>query len=70
MFIVMEIQVFSDGNMSTPCYAYDNKNSAEAKYYSILSSAAVSKLPKHSAVLLTDDGYYINSASYEHKGGE
>lgn len=65
----MEIQVFEDGKMSTPCYAYDNKNSADSKYYSILSSASVSKLPKHSAVMVTDDGYYIKSESYEH-GGE
>lgn len=70
MFIVMEIQVFEDGKMSTPCYAFDNENSADSKYYSILSSASVSKLPKHSAVMVTDDGYYIKSGSYEHKGEE
>ena len=69
MIVVLEIQVFEDGKMSTPCYAYDNRNSAEQKYHSILSSASVSKLPRHSAVMLTDDGYYIKSESYEH-GGE
>ena len=66
----MEIQLFKDGNMSTPCYAYDNRNSAEAKYHSILSGASVSKLPKHSAVMLTEEGYYIKSECYEHGGGE
>lgn len=69
MFIVMEIQVFEDGKMSTPCYAYDNKNSADSKYHAILSSASVSKLPRHSAVMLTDEGYFIKSETYEH-GGE
>ena len=69
MFIVMEIQVFEDGKMSTPCYAYDNKNLADSKYHAILSSASVSALPKHSAVMVTDDGYYIKSESYVH-GGE
>jgi hypothetical protein len=69
LIVVLEIQVFEDGKMSTPCYAYDNRNSAEQKYHAILSSASVSKLPRHSAVMLTDDGYYIKSESYEH-GGE
>jgi len=67
MFIVMEVQVFTDGAMSTPCYAYDNQNSAEAKYHSILSSAAVSKLPKHAAFLLTDDAAVIESRVYYHE---
>ena len=66
MFIVMEIQCFEDGNMSTPCYAFENRNSADQKYHSILSSAAVSKLPKHSAIMVTDDGYYIKSETYTH----
>ena len=66
MIIVMEIQVFEDGKMSTPCYAFDNKNSADQKYHSILASASVSKLPKHSAVMVTDDGYFIKSETYTH----
>ena len=66
MFIVMEIQVFADGNMSTPCYRYNDRYSAEAKYHSILSSASVSALPIHSAVMLTQEGYYIKSEHYEH----
>lgn len=71
MYLVMEIQVFEDGKTSTPTYAYDNRNSAEAKYHSILSGASVSKLPKHSAVMLTEEGYYIKSECFEHqKEGE
>ena len=66
-FIVMEIQVFDDGTMSTPCYAYDNRAAAEAKYHAILSGAAGSKLPKHSAVMLTDEGYYVRSEYYNHE---
>ena len=67
MIVVMEIQLFEDGKMSTPCYAFDDKLKAEAKYHSILSGASVSKLPKHSAVMLTDDGYYIKSECYTHE---
>lgn len=70
MFVVMEIQVFDDGKMSTPCYAYAERNSAEAKYHAILSSASVSALPIHSAVMVTDDGRFIKSESFDHRGGE
>lgn len=70
MFVVMEIQVFSDGKMSTPCYAYEDRNKAEAKYHNILAGASVSKLPKHSAIMVTDDGFYLKSESYTHKEEE
>lgn len=67
MFIVMEIQVFKDSKMSTPCYAFDDRNKADAKYYSLLSAAAVSKLPRHTVVMVTTDGYFLMSGTYEHK---
>ena len=67
MFIVMEVQVFADGGKSTPCYAFDNKNSAEQKYHAVLSSAAVSKLPIHTAFMLTEDGYVIKSECFRHE---
>ncbi len=66
-YIIVEVQVFEDGNVSTPCYAYDNRNSAESKYHSILSSAAVSSLPKHTCYLVSDDGYVFEGKCYEHE---
>lgn len=65
-YLVIEIQKFDTGAVSTPTYAYDNINAAEAKYHAILSSAAVSALPVHSAVLMNETGYLIRSQSYEH----
>ncbi|MBQ6396976.1 MAG: hypothetical protein IJI06_02385 [Oscillospiraceae bacterium] len=65
-YLVIEIQKFEDGKMSTPAYAFDNINSAEAKYHAILSAAAVSALPVHSAVLLNETGFCIKSQSYDH----
>ena len=67
MYLIVEVQVFADGNKSTPCYAYDDKNTAEAKYHAILSSAAVSKLPIHTAFMLTVDGKVLKSESYKHE---
>lgn len=66
MYIIMEVQVFADGGISTPCYAYSDKNRAEQKYHAVLSAAAVSALPRHTCFMLTDDGYVIKSESYEH----
>lgn len=66
-YLVIEIQKFDNGAMSTPSYAYDNINSAESKYHAILSGAAVSALPVHSAVLMNETGYLIHSQSYNHE---
>lgn len=66
-YLVTEIQTFDTGAVSTPSYAYDNRASAEAKFYSILASAAVSALPRHAAILFTDEGYPIMHQSYTHE---
>lgn len=65
MFIVIEIQ--KTDKISTLVYAFDNRNDAESKYYSILAVAAVSKVPMHSAVILTDSGKELMHNSYEHE---
>lgn len=66
-YLVVEIQKFEGGAMSTPSYAFDNQNSAEAKFHSILAAAAVSKLPVHSAVLMNETGFPIDHKSYTHE---
>ena len=66
-FLVMEIQVFPDGGVSTPVTSFDDRNKAEAKYHSVLSSAAVSKLATHAAVLLTEEGALLESKFYHHE---
>lgn len=66
-YIVTEIQTFDTGAVSTPSYAYDDRLSAEAKYHSILSGAAVSKLPVHACVLMTSEGRPLMNQCYTHK---
>lgn len=65
MFIVMEIQ--KGNTTSTLVNAYETRNDAENKYHTILAYAAVSALPKHSAVMLTEEGDYIKSECFEHE---
>ena len=65
--IVTEIQKFENGQMSTPSYAFDNLNSAEAKYHTILAGAAVSTLPVHSCVMFSEEGTFMRSECYKHE---
>lgn len=64
MFIVMEIQ--KSESVSTIVNTYETRNGAEQKYHTVLAYAAVSEIPKHSAVLLNEDGTYIKSECFEH----
>lgn len=65
-YLVVELQTFENGNMSTPAYAYDDRLSAEAKYYSVLSVATKSALPVHACVLMTSDGRPLMNKAYTH----
>ena len=64
MYIVMEIQKSSTA--STIVNTYNTLNEAENKYHTILAYAAISNVPKHSAVLLTEEGDYIKHECFEH----
>ncbi len=68
--IVTEIQKFADGNITTPSYAFDNQNSADAKFYTILASAALSSVPLHSCIMYTEQGDFIKSKCYHHENAQ
>ena len=63
-YIVVEVQHMADGTMATPAYSYDDERSANAKYHQILSVAAVSELPVHSAVMFTENGVFIKGEDF------
>lgn len=64
MYFVLEIQIGSTGSILP--YAFDNRADAEAKYHAILSVAAKSAVPKHSAVLMAENGITLKHESYFH----
>ena len=64
MYIVMEIQ--KGNTVSTIVDSYETLNEAENKYHTILAYAAISSVPKHSAVLLTEEGDYVKHECFEH----
>ena len=65
--IVTEIQKFADGGMSTPSYAFDSQQAAEAKYHAILAGAAVSALPVHACVMFSEEGFPLRHECYKHE---
>lgn len=65
MFYVIEIQTSTTGAVIP--FVYTDRNEAESKYHSLLSVAAVSKVPKHGATLFTDDGFVLKSEVYNHE---
>ena len=64
MYIVIEIQSNSDGTVGTIVNSYEQRPQAESKYHQILAVAAVSGLPKHGAVMITDAASVIKSYCY------
>lgn len=66
MFIVLEIQS-NEVTAEVFSHYYINRNEAEAKYFSILASAAASDIPVHSAVMITQEGYFCKSECFKHE---
>ena len=64
MYFVLEIQINETGSILP--YAFENLADAEAKYHSILAVAAKSNVPKHSAVLMAENGITIKHEYYFH----
>jgi hypothetical protein len=65
MYIVLEIQ--TSNTVATLVNAYEDRNQAESKYHQILTAAALSSVPKHSAVLMNDEGQTIKDETYIHE---
>lgn len=65
MYIVIEIQTST--TVATLVNSYEDRNQAESKYHQILTAAALSSVPKHSAVLMNDEGQTIKDETYIHE---
>ena len=66
MYIVIELQKDAKGVVSNIVTSYENLAEAESKYYSILASAAVSKVPVHSAIIVSEEGFPVRNQCYKH----
>lgn len=64
-YIVFEIQTNSNGAVGTLVTSYDDRPHAESAYHGVLASAAISSLPCHACVLLTNTGEMLECRVYE-----
>lgn len=67
MYIVVEIQTAANGAVSTLTWSYASRNDAEAQYHTVLSAAAVSALPKHAAIMFSEEGFPLRNECYKHE---
>ena len=67
MYIVIELQTNADGSIGNFVWAYSTKEDAFAKYHAVLSTAAISALPVHAAVILDNHGLQIAAQAFEHE---
>jgi hypothetical protein len=65
-YLVIEVQTFDTGAISTPAYAYDDRSSAEVKFYDLVSKAVKSALPTHAVMLTTNSGQLLERKCYIH----
>ena len=66
MYIVIELQKNEYGGVSNIVTEHTSMAEAESKYYSVLSSAATSKVAVHSAILVSEEGFPVKHQCYKH----
>ena len=69
MYIVIEIQANADGTVGTLVQTKYTLAEAESAFHGVLAAAAVSDVPKHSCVLLSDEGFPLRNERYLHESG-
>jgi len=67
MYIVIEMQTMADGSVGNFVWSFQTRDEAFAKYFSVLSAAAVSSLPVHSAAILDNFARQIAGQPFEHE---
>ena len=66
-YLVIEIQVMADGTVAAIPYSFDTERAALAKYHQILAAAALSGLPKHSALVCNDEGFTFRNDCFKNE---
>ena len=67
MKAVIEIQ--KSGETATPLVQlFDDDAQAKSRYHELLSIAAVSSVPEHSVILVSEEGNYMFHEKYIHEG--
>ena len=67
MIAVIEIQKDGD-SVSNITELFSDLAQAKSRYHELLSIAAVSNVPEHSVILVSEEGNYMFHEKYEHGG--
>ena len=67
MYLVMELQKNKDGHVANIVTEHETLALAESKYHAVLSAAAVSGIPAHSAILVSEEGFPVKNQCYKHQ---
>ncbi len=67
MYIVIELQKNPEGVVSNIVTSHNTLAEAESKFYSILAAAAVTTVPVHSAVIVSEEGFPVANKCYKHQ---
>lgn len=67
MYIVVELQKNAEGVVSNIVTSHETLAEAESKYYSVLAAAAVSEIPVHSAIIVSEEGFPVRHECYKHQ---
>ena len=65
-YVLIELQTNLDGTVGNLVSTYDDLDHAQSAYHSVLSAAAISTLPCHAAVLVTNEGQVVERRGYKH----
>lgn len=64
-YIVIEMQ---NGVVGTNAWTYDSRDDAEVKMYQVLSEVVKSPVAVHTVMLVTDEGFVLDTKCYKHPG--
>lgn len=67
MYIVIELQTNTDGQVGNLVTAYEDRNQAESKFHQIMAAAAISELPVHSAIMVDEKGMVCKQDHYDRR---
>jgi hypothetical protein len=65
-YIVIELQKNKEGAVTNLVTEHNNLAEAESKYYTILAAAAISTVPVHSAIIVSEEGFPVKYQCYKH----
>ena len=66
MYIVVELQKNEQGVVSNIVTSFNTLAEAESKYYTVLAAAAIRKIPVHSAIVVSEEGFPVKHQCYKH----